>query len=66
MSDMNDEPIVCPKCNSDNVAKSRKPSSIVGILLLLFGIPFLSYRKEFHCFDCYTDFKIESPTTKSL
>lgn len=51
--------LTCPNCESDNVGRSRKSKSLVGYLLLLIGIPIPVFKKEYHCFECYTDFKIE-------
>lgn len=61
MTQRNEETtITCVHCNSDNVVKSKKPSSIVGVILLLIGIPLPIFKKEYHCFDCDNDFKIEN------
>lgn len=56
-----EEPInvTCPYCKSDNVSKSRKPAPIVGYILLLIGLPVPSFTKEYHCFECLSDFKIK-------
>jgi len=55
-----EEDIKCVICGSDNIAKSKKPSSIVGILLLLVGIPLPIYKRQYHCFDCGNEFKINN------
>jgi transposase-like protein len=49
----------CPQCSSDNVSKSRKPKSVVGLLLLFFGIPLPIFKDEYYCFDCRNEFKME-------
>lgn len=49
----------CPHCNSLEIRMSREVRGIVGVILLVFGIPIPIYKKEYHCFDCYKDFKIE-------
>ncbi|SMG48186.1 hypothetical protein SAMN05661096_03435 [Marivirga sericea] len=56
----NAEALVCPYCHSDHVGKSKKPSSVFVILLLFVGLPVLKYKKEYHCYDCYQDFKLDS------
>ncbi len=48
----------CPNCNSIEVRKSDKMKGFVGVILLFFGIPLPVYKKEYHCFDCYRDFKV--------
>ncbi|MCE7991658.1 MAG: hypothetical protein HEP71_06750 [Roseivirga sp.] len=51
--------VECPDCASDNVAKSRKPASIVAYLLLLIGLPLPIFKKkQYHCFECGLDFKV--------
>ena len=54
----NSKDIVCPNCKSDNIRKSRKIRGAVGWLLFLFMIPVPLYYNDFHCFDCYIDFKV--------
>mgnify|MGYP003654546680 FL=1 len=61
MSDKQKNNQLCPNCGSDNNAKSRKLSLVAGILIF-FGIPIPSFKKEYHCFDCYSDFKNENET----
>ena len=52
--------IKCPNCNSDNIAKSQKPKSITGFFLVFFGLPLPMFKNEYHCFDCFNDFKIKN------
>jgi len=48
----------CPNCNSTDIRVSKEVRGIVGVLLLFFGLPLPIYKKEYHCFDCYQDFKV--------
>lgn len=59
MAQKNEIAPICPHCQSDNVSKSKKPASVVGFLILLIGLPIVAYKTEYHCFDCYEDFKLE-------
>ena len=63
-SDVNMEPdlrIRCPICKSSNVAKGASVNSRYNIIqllisvLILFPIPF--FRKQYHCFECNSEFK---------
>lgn len=48
----------CINCNSTEIRVSKEVKGIVGVLLLFFGLPIPIYKKEYHCFDCYQDFKV--------
>jgi len=54
----------CPNCKSTNTKKSDKINTIVGWLLFFFALPLPLYKKEYHCFDCLTDFKIHKKASK--
>jgi DNA-directed RNA polymerase subunit RPC12/RpoP len=53
----------CPYCGSDEIVKRKEiagKSSILASMLLLSivgSIPFLFYRRKYHCMDCGQDFK---------
>tara|TARA_R110001592_G_scaffold16998_7_gene72110 strand:- start:228 stop:671 length:444 start_codon:yes stop_codon:yes gene_type:complete len=53
------ETIVCPNCGSDDIVKSKKPGGWYVFFLLLAMIPVPILKKEYHCFECYTDFKVK-------
>jgi len=53
-----DESVACPNCNSIDIRVSKEIKGIVGVLLLFFGLPLPIYKKEYHCFDCYKNFKV--------
>ncbi len=48
----------CPNCSSNELRATKNTKGIVGVLLLFFGLPLPIYKKEYHCFNCYQDFKI--------
>lgn len=54
---MKDEEIICPYCGSDNCYKTRQPSWVMAIFIILLGVPLLFPSRAMHCFDCGTDFK---------
>ena len=52
----------CPYCGSNEVVRRKKiagkSSILASIFLLSFcSIPFLFYRRKYHCMDCGKDFK---------
>lgn len=49
--------IICPNCKSDNCGNTKRAKSSFGILMVLFGIPYLKYRNEFYCYDCENIFE---------
>ncbi len=53
---MNNE-TTCIFCGSSNVGNTKKPKSSFGLLMILFGLPFLRYRNEFYCYDCDKTFE---------
>lgn len=52
----NNNLIICPHCNSDNVSETARPNWVFAISILLLGFPLFFIRKKYHCFDCGQEF----------
>lgn len=48
----------CPECNSDNVSRPQYSRRVFAVSFLLLGFPIPFFKKESHCFECGTNFKV--------
>ena len=52
-----DNIVICPYCNSDNVVKKKRVGFAIVISILLFMLPLPFFKKIYHCFDCGKEWK---------
>jgi DNA-directed RNA polymerase subunit RPC12/RpoP len=51
------ENIICPYCESDNVAKERQAGYIIMLSFMLLRLPIPLFKKSYYCFDCGKEWK---------
>lgn len=56
---MKETNVICPYCQSDNVAAKRQAGYAVMLSFLLLGLPLPWFKKMYHCFDCDKDWKMK-------
>lgn len=56
--------IRCPHCNSKDTRKQKMSAKWFLISVFLLGIPLPNFKKRYFCFDCSTEFKLNSSKKK--
>lgn len=58
-ADYSEAKIKCPHCGSGNIGGVGLNGKIALVLLMLTGLPIPLFSNKWHCFSCYSEFKLK-------
>lgn len=55
----------CPYCQSEEIIKKKAPGYVVLFSILLLGLPLPFLKKNYYCFDCHKEWKVNKRDRRS-